>query len=259
MSVAAAFASTSRKLGRHLTRLAIVGACASLALAPARAQERSSTEAPPPEALEHYQRGRAHYQAGRYREAVVELEQALALDPSSPNLVYNLARVYELLGDIEQAIAYYERYRSMLPDEEEQERERITTAIQRLQGAKHQLVNTPARPVKTERGVADGAFWTVASLSFAALAAGAVTGALAVRADHEAQDFVLGKDGDEHDRQQKVRRADRLAVGSDVALSVGVVGGLTSILLFALRSRPVLEPGMAMLQQGAVFTLRGDL
>src|SRR5262245_38941542 len=77
---------------------------------------------PPPEALAHYNRGRAHYQAGRYREAVVELEKALSLDPQSPNLVYNVARVYELLGDMERSIAFYERYKRMLPAQEREER-----------------------------------------------------------------------------------------------------------------------------------------
>src|SRR5262245_24814610 len=56
---------------------------------------------PPDAAIQHYSIGREHYQAGRYREALNELEQAVRLDPASPNLVFNVARVYELLGEID--------------------------------------------------------------------------------------------------------------------------------------------------------------
>ena len=80
-----------------------------------------SASAPPAEALTHYNRGRELYQAGRYREAVVELEDASRLDPGSANLVYNLARVYELLGELDLAIRHYQRYRAMLPPTETEE------------------------------------------------------------------------------------------------------------------------------------------
>ena len=90
----------------------------------AAAPQTAASTTPPSEALQHYNRGRQHYQAGRYREALQELEVAVNLDPSSPNLVYNVARVYELLGEIDQAIAFYRRYRDMLPANERAERER---------------------------------------------------------------------------------------------------------------------------------------
>jgi tetratricopeptide (TPR) repeat protein len=106
--------TSCRTFLRRVARITLVLIFSSLTLARTLAQDASPPRMPPPEAIDHYSRGRAHYQAGRYREAVIELEQALALDPGSPNLVYNLARVYELLGRIDPAIANYERYRSML-------------------------------------------------------------------------------------------------------------------------------------------------
>ena len=257
-------------VGRRVARLTLVLLCSSLALTKTRAQESTAGSrhpaTPPKEAIDHYSRGRAHYQAGRYREAATELEEALALDPDSPNLVYNLARVYELQGNIDQALAYYERYRAMLPEDDAVERERASTAIQRLQGARAQAARerppearTPALRLRTERGVADAAFWTLASFSFAALVTGAVTGGLALRAERETQRFVLGRDGDEATLDQRAGRADRLAVTADVTLALGAVGGLTSVLLYALRSRPVLEPGVSIARHGWFVTLGGAL
>jgi tetratricopeptide (TPR) repeat protein len=255
---------TRRRVGRHVAGATLVLLCGALSLTNARAQEqtdlRPAQQSPPKAAVDHYSRGRAHYQAGRYREAVAELEQALALDPSSPNLVYNLARVYELLGNIDQAIAHYERYRAMLPADEAAERERVGVAIQRLTGARAQLATAPKQPVvRSERGVADTAFWTLASASFAALATGGITGGLAVRAEREARGFVLGRDGDGEALELRAQRADRLAAASDATIALGAVGGLTSILLYALRSRPVVMPSIAWAPHGLCVTVRGAL
>lgn len=274
--------ATSASQPKHrsrIARLAIVGLCVSLVLTTARAQDAGQAgqtgapiggpptqggRTPPEEAIEHYNRGRAHYQAGRYNEAVVELEHALSLDPDSPNLVYNLARVYELLGDIARSIAYYQRYYAMLPVTEVDERERVAGTIQRLEGAQRHPLREPETKtvpvlVPMERGVADGAFWTLATLSFAALAAGAVTGGLAVRAEHETQRFVLGRDGDLAQRHAKGETANRLALASDISVASGALGGLTSILLYALRSHPVATPSFTFLQHGVTFSMRGEL
>lgn len=275
----AAFASPVRSVLRLLSEASVACLCSSLMLGSgllagpshACAQDDAAASAqlrsPPAEALDHYNRGRAHYHAGRYRDAVVELERALELDPDSPNLVYNLARVYELLGDIERSIAYYERYHVMLPATEGDERERVRGTIARLQGARTHVVRepssrSPATPplrVRSERGVADGAFWTLASLSLAALGAGTVTGVLALRAESRANGFVLGADGSVTEREQKAQQADRLALASDAALAAGAVGALTSILLYALRTRPIIEPSVALGGHGLTLHLRGEL
>jgi len=269
MPFVAAFASSARKFVRVAADVAIVCVCASLVFTTARAEDASDAipelRAAPPEALDHYNRGRAHYRAGRYEEAVLELERALELDPDSPDLVYNLARVYELLGNIDPAIANYQRYRAMLPATEIDERDRVSGTIERLQGARRAQANkpkpmsTPPVITRTERGVADGAFWTLASLSLAALAAGTVTGVLARGAENDAKQFVLGVDGDVAARERTADRADRLALISDASMAAGALTGLTSILLYALRTKPVVEPGVSLSSHALVFSLRGEL
>jgi tetratricopeptide (TPR) repeat protein len=132
-------------------------------------REQEADQGPPPEALAHYNRGREHYQAGRYREALIELEVAMQLDPASPNLVYNVARVYELLGEIDHAIAFYKRYRNMLPASEHAERERTTLTLLRLEGAREQVSGSPPSPrppaplEQRKRHSADATFWVFAS------------------------------------------------------------------------------------------------
>jgi tetratricopeptide (TPR) repeat protein len=267
---ATAITAPARRLGRGAARLAIVLACGTIVPAQAAHAEDGSpaTHMPPPEALDHYNQGRAHYQAGRYREAVVELERALELDPGSPNLVYNLARVYELLGDIDRALPQYEHYQDMLPSSAVEERDRIATTLQRLRGARSSLaprqeperqLRPPNLIARTERGVADGAFWTLASISLAALAAGSLSGVLALRREQDAREFVLGRDGDLSDRNRKADKADRLAVISDVSLAAGAVGGLTSILLYALRTRVIIEPQASFGPNGFMLGVRGAL
>jgi tetratricopeptide (TPR) repeat protein len=50
--------------------------------------------------------GAALYRGGKYRAAVDKFEEAYALFPE-PNLLYNMARAYEALGEVDQALTKY--------------------------------------------------------------------------------------------------------------------------------------------------------
>jgi tetratricopeptide (TPR) repeat protein len=230
----------------------------------------AAAKSPPSAALQHYNRGREHYQAGRYRDALQELEVAVNLDPSSPNLVYNVARVYELLGDIDQAIAFYRRYRDMLPANERAERERTVLTLQRLEGARVHVeeATPPTVIIERKRGVADAAFWSVASIGALALVGAGATGVLALTTEHESEQFRLGKDGGIKGRNAIVERADRLALASDVLLIGGASLGITAILLYVLRERTVTEPAAPVARfalrvqvwsSGGFLSVRGSL
>lgn len=239
------------------------------------AAEGKAAEEPPPDALKHYQRGRELYQAGRYREALAELERALALDPDSPNLVYNVARVHELLGEIDLAIEHYVRYQKLLPPDQAEEIARVESTLQRLAGAREQVAPEPIQnppqpsgPPRRERGVADAAFWTLTATSAAALAGGGGVGFMALRADQEVQDFTIGEDGDLAERNALADRADRLALASDITVLAGATLGVTAILLYALRTKPVQEARLpapravvelGACSGGAIFSIRGRL
>ncbi|MFW5921208.1 MAG: tetratricopeptide repeat protein, partial [Polyangiales bacterium] len=261
--------------------LAAVGAHAGLAPPPARAQR---TDKPPNEAVEFYQRGREHYRQGRYREAVDDLERALMLDPGSPTLMYNLAKVHELLGHIDESIEYYEGYLEMLPADEHDERERIETTLQRLRGARDEVqaggdppeARTQAPPEPddelrggaryvTARGVADVPFWVTLASGAAVLGIGAALGGAALSKDKQADGFVLGPDGTVDDRDALQSKADRLAITADVMLVAGAGTVVAAGLLYLLRTETdELLPSGARAAvgtdgHGAVLTLGGDL
>ncbi len=207
---------------------------------------------PPAGAVEHYERGRREYLAGRYRDALQELKAALALDPNSANLVYNVARVNEDLGELEEAINYYRRYRTLLPRDAEEERDKTTKTIRRLQGAKDEKTqleleqrrfeaqNKPPGPDPAQsHGRADAAFWLIAGTGLALAAGGGVTGFLALRREKEVSDFVLGKDGLLEDRQRLRKQADDFALASDVmSVAAGVAILSAAVLFFSRKGEP---------------------
>jgi tetratricopeptide (TPR) repeat protein len=215
---------------------------------PAPREDAMRAPTPPAGAIQHYERGRREYLAGRYREALQELKQALALDPNSPNLVYNVARVNEDLAELDEAIKYYRRYRALLPVEAGEERGKTDTTIRRLQGAKDQQLQqrlTQERNAPKERpgsraapsaGRADAAFWIVASTGLALAAGSGVTGVFALRREKAVGDFVLGGDGTIDDRNKLRKQADQFALASDVMSVAAGVTIVSAIVLFFSRT-----------------------
>jgi len=202
------------------------------------------------QAVEFYRRGREHFEAGRYRDAISDLEQAVTLDPSSPTLVYNVARVYELLGELDHSIRYYQVYLRMLSAEEEDERTRVAETIARLTGARDEMATNPDvvtspddahldRPVIVEeRGVADTAFWATAVTAAVLLVGGGVMGGLALLMDSKA-DCVVGDQCTLVDRDGYATSADGLALAADILFITGGVAAVAATLLYALRTRQV--------------------
>jgi len=162
----------------RIPTLAAAMVVTALVAGPARAQEGG--EGTSPEAVRFFAEAREHCAGGRYQDAARALERALVLDPDSPTLAYNLARVGELLGDLGAALELYQRYQRLLPQQQAGEQEQADGTIRRLEGAlaTHRPEQPPPPPQEVaplrqlpgvvlvrENGVADGAFWlTLAEL-----------------------------------------------------------------------------------------------
>jgi tetratricopeptide (TPR) repeat protein len=65
-------------------------------------------------AREHYQKGTAFYDLGKYSEAISEFEAAYQAK-SDPALLYNLAQSHRLAGNAEQALHFYRTYLRYVP------------------------------------------------------------------------------------------------------------------------------------------------
>lgn len=237
--------------GRTCSFSLIVAIFASvLSAAPVLAQEDYT----PPEAVQFYAEARAHYAEGRYREASEALERALVLDPDSPTLVYNLARVYELLGNLERSLALYQRYQRLLPQQQAQEQAQADATIRRLEGARNSAPGEEAAPPPTEvaplrqlpgivlvreNGVADELFWIVLAGGAAALATGVSFGALALVESQSVDSFVLDGTNQPSERDDALARAQGYGIVTDVTLGLGGAALIVAGLLYFLREHTV--------------------
>jgi tetratricopeptide (TPR) repeat protein len=112
------------RFGDRAARYRGVAACvaAAMMLAPAQlaaqdAPPTNESERPPPrvptdvdpEARRLAERGLAHYEAGRYAEAIADLEASYDIT-AAPGLLYNLAQAYRLKGDCGRALDLYRRF-----------------------------------------------------------------------------------------------------------------------------------------------------
>lgn len=211
------------------------------------ASAQATGHEPPAEAMVLFESARELYRNGRYPEAAEELERALVLDPSAPTLLYNLGRVYELMGEYDRAITTYERLLAVTPDATPEERSQTETTLARLRGARDNATPPPTiEDVGTmeegptfvrERGVADEAFWGVAVTgAVLALGAGAM-GISALLVRQHVDSWVLGLDGTLDDRDAQLGVAQNLGLAADITGGVSVAAFVTAIALFVFRER----------------------
>jgi tetratricopeptide (TPR) repeat protein len=203
------------------------------------------------EAKVHFERALAAYREGSYEVAIAELERALELDPNGKDLVYNLGLVYEKLGDVDRAIAQFERYLQMETDTSEAERAHVI--LRRLEGARaeverkraEQAASTPSAAVREpapapasepqhERGRLDAWVFAASGVALAATLVGAVFGVRAV-AMRPSDDESTGAGTSAADLEQRASDAHALAIVADVAFGVALASAGAGVALYFLR------------------------
>ncbi|HEY8087642.1 MAG TPA: tetratricopeptide repeat protein [Polyangiaceae bacterium] len=198
------------------------------------------------EAHQHAARARELYQQGAYRESISELETALKLDPNGKDLVFNLGVVHEKLGDIEDALRYFERYEQM--DLDAAERAKADAYVKRLQGARHEVTKPenpppppplpppPPPPERPSYGRVDAATIVTGSLGLVAIGVGAGFGFKAL-ADHPKSGAVTGANYTYSQLQDSVTKAHGEAVVSDAFFIGGAAALTAAAILFFARTR----------------------
>ncbi|WP_428265928.1 tetratricopeptide repeat protein [Haliangium sp.] len=250
----------------------------SVGVAPAAAQNGDSS-ANDDRARELYERGDRYYLQGKYEAAIASFEGAYELSGRPPILVA-LANSYERLGRYEDALDALRRY---LPDvndpaEKSDLEERIRVLEVRVD--ERQRADGVAGPVVVDRDDDDDDValppaggsvsarsdpgtgssrrfwaWTTIGVGGAALATGAVLGAVVLNAKSEVDSsdecrFLLGRTVCLEEQRDLIDRNRRLAPLADVGLVVGAVAVTTGIILLLTGDGGAASPEGASLSIG---------
>ncbi|MCA9629728.1 MAG: tetratricopeptide repeat protein [Myxococcales bacterium] len=184
----------------------------------------------------------AHYEAGRFQQAVELLERAFALE-ASPTIQYNLARAYEGLGETRRAMDAYRAYLKLSPNAQDRgavER-RLGVLGQQLRERdalrrRAEVAETSRQPAQPEAGAGLGWIpWGFTAIGVIVVGAGVVFGlrATALHANAEEADYAA----DAADRNRSARTYATLANVAFVTGGVLTLGGVTWGLL-SLPSEP---------------------
>ncbi len=197
----------------------MVGGClAALVMAAYGAPVRADDHEPSAVMLHYYHAALDEYRNGEYPQAIEDLERARLLDPSSPTLIYNLGRVNELAGNLDEAARYYGTYVTLLPTSASAERARVQGILRRIGGARRRhaahpnATYEPPAPTPadtsaiprfvTTHGVTDLPFWLSVGAGGTLFLIGGVVGLVALDRHQTADGIVIGRDGTYEDRQQ---------------------------------------------------------
>lgn len=227
------------------SRLGLLALSTALLSTPAAADDTAPKDEEPraaagggASAKHHFDEALAHYREGHYREAVAELKAALTFDPTSKDLVYNLALVHEKLGELDLAIAALDRYAELETDPKELARAR--QAKQRMQGARAELSapvvvppRVPIPPVSMPINERRQNPWLLGS-SMVAATAGAVGIVFGVRALVLAPGASASTNASTSidDLRSQQERAETSAHIADVSFGVALLSGALAALLW---------------------------
>ncbi len=209
-----------------------------------------------------YQESLKLYKAGQYRAAVDKLVEARKLDPTAKELPYNLGLLYEKLGEIDNAIKNFQLYLTLDIDDEE-EKERVRSILQRLEGARDELnrnkptasasapasaappppatsrLRSPSCRRLRRRGRLDAFVYGTGGLSLAAVGAGVFFGlrALSLRPEPSTVGQRI------ETLEDKQRKAHQSGVIADISFGVAIASGGAAALLYFLRDAPPPKEG----------------
>ncbi len=172
-----------------------------------------------------FERAESEYQAGHFQAAIDLLLEAQRLAPD-PVLHYNLARAYEGLGDLDNAIASYDAY--VKADPSSKDRGAVEARLKTLEQQKAARDKPADRPVEERRAApaekapapkrtASPVPWVIAGIGALGLGVGGVLGGLSLGASSDAEDPETSG----VDVEGSLDRARTLALGANITFGVG--------------------------------------
>ena len=246
-----AFALTQRRLLATLLPLVLVLVLAGMPTR-ARADEAPQLAEPAHERargaagghLDTTSAGREHFRAGRYGEAIVELE-GRAGDRSrlrEPACTTWRIRASCWASSTTPSTTTRSTWQRCPSRPEEGAREDPAHAASACAAAAREQAAEPAasaaaaarRPSRPP-GRADVWFWVSLGGGAALLAGGGVTGVLALQREDDVGNFVVGKDGSLKQHHALIDQANTLALSSDLLFAGGAALVVGSALLYFLR------------------------
>jgi tetratricopeptide (TPR) repeat protein len=200
-------------------------------------REALADPTPHEQALDLFQRGGEAYRAGKFPEAITLLTKAYDIE-HDPTLLYNIARAYENVGDLDHAVQTYEQYlreakeikdrpaieehvavmKKEIADKAQLAKERDEAL--KKSAKKDEPPSAPSAPVAKRSP--SPAPWIIAAIGVGSLGAGAGLGAVALSKNGDATKAASQLDASNlHDS------AKSLALGSTIAfVAGGVIAGV---------------------------------
>ncbi len=108
------------------------------------------------EARAHFKKGMAAIGDGHYEVGIEELKAAYDILPH-PNVLYNIARAYVDVGDLENAVDYYKRYLEGAPKDRDEVAQVVASLEARIRRQQAQLVETQVGPAPAPGAPGPGA------------------------------------------------------------------------------------------------------
>ena len=156
-------------------------ACLLALSVPGLARAQSAAEAESAAVERHNRLGIEHYKAGRFPEAVREMLEAYRLAPE-PGLLYNIARIYQKMGENELALQYFQEFvtsKDVDPGDVKKALENMSVLRETIR--QQNAAESSEKPAAVASGelVIDRTTWIVGGTGAALFVSGVVLGAMA--------------------------------------------------------------------------------
>ena len=205
-----------------------------LALAPAPAEAQSLTKEM---AKRHFQNGAAYYERANYTMALEEFQRAYRLE-AAPELLYNMGRCHEGLGQLDRAIQRFEAFLKAKP-----QADNATVVQERIKNLRQQLKERaptprpvaadpapapePPAPQRTREGATMKlAGWATLGAGAAVMVVGGILGGMASQKTGEYEDGYA-RHMAYAEAQELLDQAEGLETGMFVCLGVGAAAAVT--------------------------------